>query len=142
MCSRIWPQICFSIVCKLRMNFMFFKGYKKREEGEEGYATETTCGWQSLRYLLCGPSQKSMLTSVLRGYVTATTMKEKWIPDRLCGAELSPSSRLIGKHPSGSTCIALMELKGRGTDANRLMTMLVIRIIKFLTARIHSTVVA
>lgn len=38
---------------------MFFKGYKKKkkkEEGEEGYVTETTCGWQSLRYLLRGPS--------------------------------------------------------------------------------------
>ena len=31
MCSQIWPQICLSIVCKLRMNFMFFKGYKKKK---------------------------------------------------------------------------------------------------------------
>ena len=54
-------------------------------------------------------------------------------------AERSPSSHLIGKHPSGSTCNALMELEGRGMDANKLITMqlIMVRIIKFVTSSIH-----
>lgn len=63
---------------------MFLKGYKK-EEGEEGYATETTCGWQSPKIPTMWPFIEKYADLILRGYVTATTMKEKWIPTDCVG---------------------------------------------------------
>ena len=58
-------MVCFWIAYKLRRIFTFLKGCKKKKKRKKRVesVTETACGPQYLKYLLCGPLQKKFATS-------------------------------------------------------------------------------